>query len=320
MNTLLRLFSRITLFTLLMVGLVLPAQAAAAAPAKIKVMLLTGQSSKYHAWNISSPILKRQMEQAGIFAVDVVTTPPTGADMSGFTANFAAYDVVVLVYEGAEWPAATKAAFVTYMKNGGGLVSFHDTDNAFPYWPEFNEMIGVGGWGLKADGNIGARDQSWGPKVRWRDGAVFHDHTTPGNATHPPKHDFLVVTRTPDHPIMKGLPASWLHINDELYSQLRGPAKNLTVLATASADPVKHPRGGTGENEPILMTITYEKGRIFHTTLGHVNSKDVEPIDRLQCVGFTTTFLRGVEWAATGKVTLPVPADFPTAEKTSVRP
>jgi hypothetical protein len=30
-------------------------------------------------------------------------------------------------------------------------------------------------------------------------------------------------------------------------------------------------------------------------------------------VGFITTLLRGTEWAATGRVTLPIPTDFPTA-------
>jgi hypothetical protein len=39
----------------------------------------------------------------------------------------------------------------------------------------------------------------------------------------------------------------------------------------------------------------------------------------MQCVGFITTLQRGAEWAATGKVTLPIPSDFPTADKQSSR-
>ncbi|MEO6245618.1 MAG: ThuA domain-containing protein, partial [Opitutaceae bacterium] len=173
----------------------------AAAPLP-KVMLLTGQSSKYHDWTKISPLVKTYLDQTGLFAVDVVTTPPTGADMARFEPKFSGYAAVVMVYEGAEWPAATKAAFVDYMKKGGGLVVIHDTDNAFPFWAEWNEMIGVGGWGMKPDGNIGARNESFGPMIRWRDGKVVLDATTPGNATHPTRHDFPVVTRTPDHPIM----------------------------------------------------------------------------------------------------------------------
>ncbi len=283
-----------------------------------KLMLLTGQSNKYHDWTKSAPLVKSYLEQTGLFTVDVVTSPPAGADMTKFSPKFSDYAAIVIVYEGDEWPAATKAAFVTYMKNGGGLVSIHDTDNAFPYWKEWNEMIAVGGWGFKADGNIGARDVTAGPMIRWRDGKMVLDEITPGTATHPARHDFPIVTRAPEHPIMQGLPASWIHASDEIYSQLRGPAKNVTVLATALADKTTHPTA-TGENEPMLMTITYGKGRIFHTTLGHVSPNEKPPFTSLACAGFITTLQRGTEWAATGNVTQKIPADFPTAEKISVR-
>lgn len=300
-------------------ALALLASAAPLAAAPLhKVMLLTGQSSKYHDWTKCAPLVKSYLDQAGLFAVDVVTTPPRGADMSGFSPRFSDYAAVVVVYEGDEFPAATKAAFVDYMKNGGGLVTVHDTDNAFPYWQEWNEMIAVGGWGMKADGNIGARNESWGPMIRWRDGKMVLDHTTKGNATHPAKHDFPVVIRTPEHPTMRGLPTTWMHANDEIYSRLRGPAKNVTVLATAQPDKGKYPTA-TGENEPMLMTISYGKGRVFHSTLGHVGPKDTAPIAPVSCVGFIVTLQRGTEWAATGKVTQKVPADFPTAEKVSLR-
>ena len=71
---------------------------------------------------------------------------------------------------------------------------------------------------------------------------------------------------TREHPITAGLPEVWMHSSDELYSKLRGPAKNLTLLATAKGDPAQ---GATGEDEPALMAIRFGKGRIFHTTLGH---------------------------------------------------
>jgi hypothetical protein len=283
-----------------------------------KVMLLTGQSSKYHDWTKCAPLVQAHLLETGLFAVDVVTTPPRGADMSAFKPKFAGYAAVVVVYEGDEWPAETKAAFVDFIKNGGGLVTVHDADNAFPYWKEWNEMIAVGGWGLKADGNIGARNEAWGPMIRWRDGKMVLDSTTPGNATHPPRHDFLVVTRAPEHPTMRGLPDSWMHANDEIYSRLRGPAKNVTVLATALPDKAKF-ANATGEHEPMLMAITYGQGRVFHSTLGHVGPADKPPFAPVVCAGFVATLQRGAEWAATGKVTQKVPADFPTAEKTSLR-
>jgi len=291
---------------------------AAATPAMHRILLVTGQSNKYHDWTKSSPLVKQYLEETGLFTVDVATSPAHGADMSTFRPDFKPYAAVVVVYEGDEWPAETKAAFVAYVKNGGGFVTVHDTDNAFPYWPEWNEMIGIGGWGLKADGNLGARDEKWGPMVKWRAGRqVLVD--TPGKAgTHPAAHDFLVTTRAPEDAIMQGLPAAWMHAHDEIYSNLRGPAKNLTVLATAFPDPAKY-KGATGENEPMLMALTYGKGRVFHTTLGHVGPRDTAPIASVTDVGYIVTLQRGTEWAATGRVTQAVPADFPTAEKTSNR-
>lgn len=282
-----------------------------------KLMLLTGQSNRYHDWTKSAPLVKSYLEQTGLFTVDQVVSPPTGADMSGFRPNFSPYAAVVVVYEGDEWPEETKRAFVNYVKNGGGLVVIHDSNNAFPFWPEWNEMTGVGGWGLKPDGSLGARTEAWGPKIRWRDGRMVLDNS-PGVANHPPRGEFPVVTRAPEHPIMRGLPAVWLHASDEIYSQLRGPAKNVEVLATAQPDKAKYPNS-SGEHEPMLMTIRYGQGRVFHTTLGHVGPRETAPYPAVACTGFVVTLQRGAEWAATGQVTQKVPADFPTAEKTSLR-
>lgn len=291
--------------------------ASAAEPSKIKVMLLTGQSNRYHNWEVSSPILERILNDAGVFTVDRVVSPPMGSDMSAFQPDFADYNVVVMDYEGDEWPETTKRAFEDYIREGGGLVTYHATDNAFPRWEAFNEMIGVGGWGFKPDGSIGARDESAGVKVRWRDGRMVRDNS-PGTAGHPPKHDFLIEVRAPEHPIMRGLPPRWMHPDDEIYSQLRGPAQNLTVLATALADKERFPRA-SGEHEPMYMTIRYGQGRVFHCTLGHVGSNDSAPVSCLSSVGFIVMLQRGTEWAATGDVTRPVPDDFPTADKVSLR-
>src|SRR2546429_5589621 len=62
----------------------------------------------------------------------------------------------------------------------------------------------------------------------------------------------------------------------------------------------------------MLMVLSYGKGRVFHTTLGH-------DVSALSSVDFVATFQRGTEWAATGQVTQKVPADFPTADTVSVR-
>ena len=221
--------------------------------------------------------------------------------MSGFKPDFAAYDVVVSNYQGDAWPEETKKALADYVSGGGGLLIYHFACAAFPDWKEYNEMIGLGGWG--------GRDESAGPYVRWRDGKFVRD-MTPGRAgRHGPPQEFQIVVRNPDHPITKGLPSAFMHPADELYGWLRGPAENLTILATAFAPKEK---GGAGEHEPLLFTVQYGKGRVFQNALGHTP-------EQLKSVAFIATFLRGAEWAASGKVTQPVPDDFPGPDKPSIR-
>jgi type 1 glutamine amidotransferase len=283
-------------------------RAQSAGSRRIPILLVTGQSSIYHDWRKSSPEIERMLDETGLFDVDVATTPAAGESMEGFAPDWAAYAAVVLDYDGDSWPAPTRAAFSDWLAAGRGLVLVHAADNAFPDWPEFQLMAGVGGWR--------GRDESAGPKLRWRDGRAVLDEG-PGVAQHPPQHDFQVVTRAADHPIMRGLPAVWMQANDELYSQLRGPARDVTILATALAEPPM--RGATGEHEPMLMAIRYGDGRVFHTTLGHVGPRDTEPVATISSVGFIVTLQRGTEWAATGEVTQAVPADFPGSERPSLR-
>jgi type 1 glutamine amidotransferase len=276
------------------------AVATVASAAPLKVLLIDGQNN--HDWKTTSPVLKQILEEDGFATVDVATSPAKGEEMSGFVPNFSAYQVVVSNYNGALWSPAAQEAFEKYVSGGGGFVPVHAANNAFGEWKAYNEMIGVGGWG--------GRNEKSGPLLRLRDGKWTND-TTPGNAGHHGKqHEFLMVTRAPEHPIMAGLPAKWMHTKDELYDHLRGPAQNVTVLASAYSDPAS---GGSGEDEPLLFAVTYGKGRVFHTALGHA-------LDAINDVGFATTLRRGVEWAATGKVTQKIPANFPTESKTSPRP
>ena len=274
-------------------------QSAVAAP-KYEALIVDGQSN-HKIWPQTTQMIKSYLEATGLFSVAVATTPPEGSDLSGYRPEFSKYDVVVSNYNGAPWGADAKADFEKYVRDGGAYVSVHSANNAFPEWPAYNEMIGVGGWG--------DRNEKWGPYIRLRDGKFVHDNTPGVGGSHGIRHEFALDIREPDHPITRGLPVKWMHSNDELYDRLRGPAKNVTVLATAFSTKETE---GTDEHEPLLMAITYGKGRIFHTALGHA-------IVSQQCVGFITTLQRGAEWAVTGDVTQAVLKDFPTATQVSVR-
>ena len=134
----------------------------------------------------------------------------------------------------------------------------------------------------------------------------------PIRGSHGQQEDFVVTTRNFEHPIMKGLPTAWMHSKDELYHSLRGPANNMTVLVTASQ---KKENGGSGRQEPMLMTINYGKGRVFHSVLGHT---DKNSLNSVKCAGFITTLLRGAEWVVTGDVTQTISSDFPNAKAVTI--
>ncbi len=105
----------------------------------IKALLIDGQNN--HQWQKTTPLIKATLESTGRFTVDVATTPAKGGDMSTFKPKFSDYQVVVSNYNGEAWSKETSAAFVEFVKNGGGFVSVHAADNSFPEWKEYNEMI-----------------------------------------------------------------------------------------------------------------------------------------------------------------------------------
>jgi type 1 glutamine amidotransferase len=273
----------------------------ATAAEKLKALIVDGQNN-HAVWPKTTKMMKKYLEETDLFTVDVATTAPKGTDPN-FKPEFSKYDVVVSNYNGAAWPDETREAFLEYMKNGGGLVIVHAANNAFGQWKEYNEIIGLGGWE--------GRNETSGPYVYLtEEGKTVRDTSKGPGGHHGPQHEFSVVVRDAEHPVTKGMPREWMHAKDELYDKLRGPAANMQILATAYADPNQ---GGTGRHEPMIFTISYGKGRVFHTPMGHGDYSQ-------ECVGFIATLQRGTEWAAAGKVTQELPKDFPSAEKVSQRP
>jgi len=266
------------------------------------VLLLDGQSGgPYHAWPLTTQVLKNELEETGLFSVTVATAPRFGEEFSGFKPEFGKYQAIVSNYDAPDWPADLRTQLEQFVKNGGGLVIVHAADNAFPDWQAYNQMTGLGGWRGRAE--------KAGPYWYFKDGKVVSDNSPGLAGSHGNRLPFQVTTRAPQHPIMKGLPAVWMHNTDELYATLRGPGENMTVLATAHSDPKNK---GTDRDEPSILVVSYGKGRVFHTAMGH-------DVVALSCVGFAATFQRGTEWAATGRVTQKVPADFPTANTANFR-
>jgi len=254
-----------------------------AAEPKLRAVIVDGVNN--HDWAAGTIAIRTILEGTGRFTVDGATYPKLP--------DFSRYDVVIDNFNGGHtetgtrWPADAERALEAYLRGGGGMVVFHAANNAFLQWPEYNRMIGLG-W----------RDNSFGPGIAI--GPNGHAVTIPKGEGlppgHGPRHDFDVFVMDKDHPITRGLPAHWLHPSEQLTHGQHGPAEGLTILTYAFSEVSR-------QGEPMDWIRDYGKGRVYTTMLGHTWTN--EPNPNLDDVNFQALFARGVEWAASGKVTLP---------------
>lgn len=315
----------------------------------IKVLIIDGRNN--HDWQGTTASLKATLAAVGGFQVDVSTAPPAftkrapqrpkkmddkqkaafdkafqawkdeesafnrahAGEWEKWLPEFGKYQVLVNNYNGAEWTDPVKQAFTAYVLQGGGLVNVHAANNAFTNWDEFNEMICFGWRGETFKDRVAVDDATGKAVAVPREKEKFQDRGF--GSGHGPKHAFVLKGRNMDHPIQKGMPVEWLHASDELYHRMRGDAGHVDVLASAYSSPEDHAKG-TGMHEPMVWWAKFGQGRVVTTSMGHLMGG--VPLDPLHCVGFQTVFARSVEWAATNKVTLEVPKEFPTKDKESV--
>lgn len=221
-----------------------------------------------HDWTRSTPFVRNLLEATGKFSVDITENPNEVLEDTG---RLGGYDLIFSDYNGPEWSERAKGNFERAIARGTGLVILHAADNAFPGWVAYEKMGGI----------------------MWREGAG-----------HGAYHEFPVTIRDHEHPITRGV-EDFL-IWDELYHNLAHMhGVPYQVLATGFSSPES---GGTGQDEPVMLTTQYGQGRVFHMVLGHVWPGAIDPeykgstMITFENPGFQTTLLRGCEWAATGKV------------------
>ncbi len=106
-----------------------------------------------------------------------------------------------------------------------------------------------------------------------------------GTSGHGPRSVFKAKIVDPRNPITQGL--SDFEADDELYAKLQGDAP-INVLVTADSDWSK-------KTEPLVFTLHYGQGRVFHQAFGH----DRKALDN---PSVQKIIQRGCAWAATGKV------------------
>ena len=272
----------------------------------IRVLILDGYSN--HDWKLTTALIRGILEPTQLFKVTVSTAPPTAASPGWDTwrPDFAACDVVIQTCNdlngGPPWPREIQAAFERFVSEGGGVYVWHSGNNAFTDWPEYNQMIGLG-W----------RKKDFGPAIAIGEGDKLV-RIPPGEGLDTGHGDRVttLVKRIGEHPIHAGLPRQWLTPDIEVYYYARGPAENLTVLSYG-----RDPK--TQMNWPLEWTVSYGEGRVYTSTFGHVWKGDTQP-ERMRCAGVQTIVVRALQWLAKRGVSFPVPPDFPTAEKVSIRP
>ena len=185
-------------------------------PGKVRVLIFSGHNN--HDWRTTTPFLKKVLVDSGRFDVRVEEEPVGVTD-----ATLAAYDALVLDYEGPRWGEATERAVERFVRSGKGLIAVHAASYAFtglevlgdkhvrtgikePAWPEYLKM--VGGW--------------------WSE-------DTPKTG-HAPRHCFSVRIVDRHHAVTQGMKDSFT-VSDELYHSHHMTA-DVHVLASARATPM----------------------------------------------------------------------------------
>ena len=283
-----------------------PAQDTAAQP-KIKALIVDGFSN--HDWRKTTAFIDATLTETGMFEVAVTTSPgePDAPGWEEWRPAFSNHDVVVLNSNNIHrpeirWPRRVERDLEAWVRDGGGLLVFHSANNAFPHWPEYDRMIGLG-WRGKDGG--AALQLDAGGKIR-RIPAGEGERTS-----HGPRQDTVVI-RLNDHPITHGAPERWMTPDIEVYTYARGPAERLTVLTYG-----RHI--ATDTYWPLEWVVAYGRGRVYNSSFGHIWNSDAGVPDRVRCVGFQTSLIRAAEWLATGAVSYPVPDDFPSEDTVRLR-
>jgi type 1 glutamine amidotransferase len=181
--------------TLMLAGAAAPAVAQGRMHRPARVVIITGMNSySGHVWKETSAELKNILDADKNLKVTLEADPNYLANDALFD-----YDAAVLDFRNAEpLPSddKVKANLLKFLDQGKGLVTIHWADGAFPYWPDFVNIVG-------------------------RAQQAHHDKRGP----------FEVKIVAKDNPIVRGMHD--FETDDELYYDFKDGDRPITVLAVA---------------------------------------------------------------------------------------
>jgi len=194
-----RSISILVLTALVVLGFSVAANAAER-PAKIRVLLLSGDDVSAHPWREISETTREILAAAGKFDVKVCEDPLI---LESATA-LKDYDMIVMTIYSQRRPVLPGQAqenLLSFVKGGKGFFVQHLASASFPKWEEFGKLCG----------------RKW----------------VMGTSGHGPRGVFAVKVVDKENPITKGLDN--FQTDDELYSKLQG-AGEIHVLVEADSD------------------------------------------------------------------------------------
>lgn len=264
---------------------------------KIQVLLVTGLVTAEHQFRVTNEKLRTLLESTGRFHVTIVEE---GRNMN--PDFLAPYDVILLNYDGKTWPTdqavrlgeLSENSIYSFVAEGKGIVFYHSTAWVDEDWPDEWRKL-MGGYCTMTDGRRAPAD------------------------------DLMIKTVDGEHPISRGVKKEWMAVLEDLFTPVHfHPESDVRVIEAVRDDisyyqelfdkglfppkhhPVNIPDGklenmaGVNQDTPVMWTNKYGNGRTFVTTIGHGPGT-------WERFSFITLFVRGVEWAATGEVTLNEP-------------
>lgn len=172
------------------------------------------------------------------------------------------YDMIIqLDFPPYTWPDSAQSAFIDYIDNGhGAWIGFHHATllgefDGYPMWEWFSDFMG---------------------------GIRFNNYIAP-------LADGTVAVEMPDHPVMKGVPASFVLPDDEWYTYDVSPRPNVEVLASvdeSTYNPASEIKMG---DHPVVWVNPSKKSRNVYFQFGHSPKL-------FDCPEFVRMFDNAISW------------------------
>jgi type 1 glutamine amidotransferase len=251
------------LFALIMlVGTINAARAQSAGAVRFHVLALYENGGHHIEYSKAAKIWLDQLAADSGFQIDYIQNTDNIDE-----AYLAGYQLFIqLDYAPYAWKESAVKAFQDYITNGkGGWIGFHHATllgefDGYPMWQWFSGFMG------------GIRYKNYIPD--------FAKGT--------------VKVEDKMHPVMKGVPPSFVVEKEEWYSYDKSPRPNVRVLATVDESSyVPDSKIKMGGDHPVIWTNPHFSARNVYIFMGH------SPI-LFESEAYKTIFRNAVFWAAGG--------------------